>query len=278
LAVTRLIERRVEKPWGRRELGPIFGVVPADAEPIGEIWFEHPGRADLPLLVKYLFTSQKLSIQVHPDDEAAIASGQKGGKDEAWIVLDADPEATIGIGLRTEVTADRLRTAALDGSIESRSPGGRRSGTGLLDWRPAATGDIYYSPAGTVHALGAGLILVEIQQAADLTYRLYDYGRPRELHLDEAVEIADPAPFEGVARSRHLGNGREVICEGRAFRVERWSGAGAHRLPQETTWLVPIAGSARADGEDMLPGSVWLAEEAEITLEADAQLLAAFPA
>ena len=150
--------RRVERIWGRRDL-PDW--VPGDsglAQPIGELWFEQAGAADHELLVKLLFTAERLSIQVHPDDAAARAIGHQRGKDEAWLVLDAEPGAVIGLGLRHQVSREELRAAALSGAIEQ-----------LIDWRPVARGEIYYSPAGTVHAIGPGLTIMEIQQNLDLT-------------------------------------------------------------------------------------------------------------
>jgi mannose-6-phosphate isomerase len=270
MAVTKLIERRVEKVWGRRDLPTAFGPVATHDEPVGEIWFEHPAGVDMPLLIKYLFTSEKLSVQVHPDDEAAAKAGRRRGKEEAWIVLGAEPGATIGIGLRHTVSKERLRAAALDGSIER-----------LLDWRPAAAGDFYYSPAGTVHALGPGLTLIEVQQNVDLTYRLYDYGRPRELHLDEAIEAADPIPYEPPMRPYPFGEGREILADGRAFVLERWSGPASARIVADKAapiWLIPTAPGGEADGQSLEPGTVWIADDpALLSLAEGADLLLAYP-
>jgi mannose-6-phosphate isomerase len=267
MAATRLIERRVEKVWGRRDLHA-FGAVADKAEPVGEIWFEHPSGHDLPLLVKYLFTSEKLSVQVHPDDAAARQAGHRRGKDEAWLVLEAEPEAMIGIGLKERVGKDSLRAAALDGSIEQ-----------LLDWRPAAAGDFYYSPAGTVHAIGPGLALIEIQQNVDLTYRLYDYGRPRDLHLDEGVEAANPRPYEPAMRPYRLGENREILVEGRAFVIERRRGEAEHVLngSEMAVWLIMVGGAGTADGQRLEPGTVWLAEgPVALRLNDGAELLLAY--
>lgn len=269
MALTRLIERRVEKVWGRRDLPPAFGSVADGAEPVGEIWFEDPAGRDLPLLVKYLFTSEKLSVQVHPDDEAARAAGHDRGKDEAWLVLDAEPGATIGIGLREEIGKDSLRAAALDGSIEH-----------LLDWRSVAAGDFYFSPAGTIHAIGPGVALIEIQQNVDLTYRLYDYGRPRELHLDAAINAADPRPYVPPVRPLSTAADREILAEGHAFTIERWRGKAERLLePGEgPSWLIPVSGSATADGQELAPGSVWLATGSlPLMLDEGSELLLAYP-
>ena len=251
MGVRRLVRRDVERVWGRRDLPPPFADVRAAREPIGEIWFEDPGR-DPDLLVKYLFTSERLSIQVHPGDEAARALGHARGKDEAWVVLAAEEDAVIGLGLTREVSKDALRAAALDGSIET-----------LLDWRPVGAGDVYYSPAGTIHAIGPGLSLVEVQQNVDLTYRLYDYGRPRELHLEEAVAVADPRPFGRASEPRALAPGRELLAAGPAFVLERLSGPfdGPLDLPAGADLiLIPLAGEAVVEGQTLEPGTAWTAD------------------
>jgi len=252
----RLARRHVERIWGRRDLaGPFAPPAGAGAEPIGEIWFE--GAPDAELLVKYLFTAERLSIQVHPDDKAARARGLARGKDEAWYIVAAEPGAAIGLGLTHEVSPDALRAAALDGSIER-----------LLDWRAVAAGDVFYSPGGTVHAIGGGLSLIEIQQNLDLTYRLYDYGRPRELHLDEAVAVADPGPWTPPFAPVEAGPGRTILAAGGAFVLERWTRAGAIAADvPDGTMLIPLEGDA---------GSVWAAE-GRVELAGPVDLLAAYP-
>jgi mannose-6-phosphate isomerase len=264
LAAYRLASRHVERIWGRRDLAGAFAPpAGAGAEPIGEIWFE--GDPDAELLVKYLFTSERLSIQVHPDDEAARALGYARGKDEAWHVLSAEPGAVIGLGLTHRVSREALRDAARDGSIAH-----------LLDWRQVRAGETFYSPAGTVHAIGGGLSLIEIQQNLDLTYRLYDYGRPRELHLDEGVAVADPGPWQPPFAPVRDGP-RTILAAGRAFVLERWTFAGeeAATLPADSV-LVPLAAGGRLDGEALAEGSVW-AGEGPVTLGGPADLLVAYP-
>jgi mannose-6-phosphate isomerase len=160
----RLTPRFLEKVWGSTRLEPWF---PNSQKKIGEVWFE--GVADLPLLIKFLFTSENLSVQVHPE-----------GKTEMWHILAAEPGAKIAAGFREPVTAEQAKAAALSGEIEE-----------MLEWFDAAPGDTFFIPAGTVHAIGAGLSLCEIQQWSDVTYRLYDYGRPRELHLDQGLAVSD---------------------------------------------------------------------------------------
>jgi mannose-6-phosphate isomerase len=142
---------------------------------IGEVWF----KADLPLLVKFVFTAERLSVQVHPDDAFARVHENSRGKTEMWYILRADPGAQLAIGFRESISQERLRESALSGEIER-----------LLNWIPVEAGDAFLIPAGTVHAIGGGLAICEIQQHSDVTYRLYDYGRPRELHLDKAIQVA----------------------------------------------------------------------------------------
>ena len=243
MGARRLAARHVERIWGVTDLPDGFAPPLPPAEPIGEIWFEDSELLDPALLVKYLFTSDRLSVQVHPDDVAARARGHRRGKDEAWYVLSAAPGATIGLGLTREVSADALRRAALDGSIER-----------LLDWREVRAGEVFYSPAGTVHAIGAGLALVEIQQNLDLTYRLYDYGRPRELHLEEAVAVAEPRPWSPPFQPVEVAPGRIILAAGGAFVLERWTAGGA--VSGEAV-VVPLASGGSIAGETLEAGTVW---------------------
>jgi mannose-6-phosphate isomerase len=150
-----------------------------------------------------------------------------------------------------------------------------------MDWRPAAAGQFHYLPAGTIHALGAGLSLVEIQQNVDLTYRLFDYGRDRELQLDLAVEAAGTSPAPAQPSPVELAAGRNILACGGAFVVEIWDGprrGKARAAPERPLWLVPVAGGGTIDAEPLGEGNVWLVEEeAELALDADARLLVAYP-
>ncbi|WP_419825934.1 class I mannose-6-phosphate isomerase [Sphingomonas sp.] len=269
----RLETKRVEKPWGRHDLWPGFADVPEGGQPVGEVWFQAPqddGETDPELLVKYLFTSQKLSVQVHPDDAGARAKGYPRGKSEAWQILSAEPHATIGIGMLKPMTRDELRAAALDGSIEDD-----------IDWKTVKPGEFWYSPADTVHAIGPGLVVIEIQQNVDLTYRLYDYGSDRELHLDDAVAVADPVPYVAPFQPRELADGRRLLAAGDKFVVERWTKPATGTLAATRArplWLVPLGGEAQAGGESVAPGGVWLVDEAvPFALEEGADLLIAYP-
>ena len=240
--------RTVEKPWGK-DLLPAPFKTPAGKR-IGEIWFVPP--ADLPqLLVKYLFTSEKLSVQVHPSDTQTLAAGLgRQGKEECWLVIDAEPGATLGIGFRREIDAEAMRAAALDGSVED-----------MLEWYPVSAGDFFYIPANTVHAIGGGCAIIEIQQNSDITYRLYDYGRPRELHLDEAIAVAKGVPHDAALR-RHMPAGDVSLVNGPYFRLDQVEGLPT--TAQAARYLgcllvIPRTGRACVEDEPVLPGQCALA-------------------
>ena len=172
--------RLVTKPWGVVDLRP-WSRPRGDSRSIGEIWYERPGQlASQPaLLLKLLFTSQPLSIQVHPDDAYAQSVGLPNGKTEAWYVLKAAAGAQVALGLKQQKTSQQLRKAIDDGSIAD-----------LVAWQTVSAGQVVFVPAGTIHAIGADLVIAEIQQRSDTTFRLFDYGRKRELHVERAVAVA----------------------------------------------------------------------------------------
>jgi mannose-6-phosphate isomerase len=251
MPATRLSTITVEKPWGRTDLWPGFDN-PSGAK-IGEIWFEAPEGANPDLMVKYLFTSEKLSIQVHEDDATAQAAGRARGKDEAWVILDAEPDATIALGLKVATDIATLRAAAKDGSLER-----------LVYWYPVKAGDVIYSKARTIHAIGAGLTLIEVQQNVDLTYRLYDYGRPRELHLNQGLSVSDPVPFEMPPTPEPAENDRAILCENGKFVLERWTFNGDRtlELPKDVSgWLIPVSGGGQVDGAPFTAGECWMTED-----------------
>ena len=195
-----------ERPWGVRDLRPIYTKIVK--EPIGESWLtwgdscvangplagrklgdiasdykrELVGTAAVfedrfPLLVKFLFPAEKLSVQVHPDDAGAQRAGQPYGKTECWYVLDAKPGAQVALGLKSGVSIKNFEASIRGQHAED-----------LLNWMEVRPGDMLYVTAGTVHTIGGGMVLVETQQSSDITYRLYDYGRPRELHIEEGLK------------------------------------------------------------------------------------------
>lgn len=261
--------RAVEKPWGREALPAPFSAPPGKR--IGEIWFEPP--PELPsLLVKYIFTSEKLSVQVHPDDAQALASGDgANGKEECWLVIDAEPGATLGIGFREALSPAQIRAAALNGTIEN-----------LLVWHPVSAGDFFYIPANTVHAIGAGISLIEVQQNADITYRLYDYGRPRELHLDAGVAVARGEPHDPALRFHVADGGTVKLAEGRYFTLHRLDGEPDAELRAAYAGpllVVPRRGAVRIGDDVLEPGNCgWAADIAEMAFAPDGQYLIARPA
>lgn len=237
----KLTTKTVEKVWGRRDLPPPFTT--PGSEPVGEIWFEPPPGLS-GVLVKYLFTSEKLSVQVHPSDAQAPAG--KRGKEECWLVLAAEPGATLGIGFRRRMTREEMRAAALDGSIED-----------ALEWHPVKAGDFFYLPAGTVHAIGPGLTLVEVQQNSDITYRLYDYGRPRELHLDEGLAVAKGEPHPASCRQEVPSGASRTLVEGPFFRFSQCAGAPDRALLAKhggALLALPLEGSVTIAGEAISAG------------------------
>jgi mannose-6-phosphate isomerase len=268
MSATKLTTITVEKPWGRTRLWPGFDN-PSGAR-IGEIWFEAPEGANPALMVKYLFTSEKLSIQVHEDDATAQAAGRERGKDEAWVILAADPDATIALGTVRPVTRDELRAAARDGRIEQ-----------LVDWKPAKAGDVIYSAARTIHAIGAGITLIEVQQNVDLTYRLYDYGRPRALHLEAGLAVSDTVPFIAPPIPGDIGGGRSILCESGKFVLERWSWAGLRSiaLPEGVPgWLIAVSGGGSVDDARFVAGECWMIEGAVgLSVDVGSDLLFAYP-
>lgn len=251
----RLERRYVEKPWGRAQLPPMFNA--PDGKRIGEVWFTGP--PDKPLLVKYLFTSERLSIQVHPNDTQARERGLARGKSECWYILDAEPGATLGLGLKEPVTLDRLRAAALDGSIED-----------LMDWRQVSAGDFFLVPPGTIHAIGGGISLLEFQQNSDVTYRLYDYGRLRELHLEDGIAVARAEPYSN-SFAQHLSRSDErVLVDGPSFTFVQTS---EDALTDRERWLIPLSGEVRSNGEVARAGDCLLVAPGERIATTAARLL-----
>jgi mannose-6-phosphate isomerase len=237
------------RPWGRRSLEPWYSAAQVGtAEPVGEAWLTGPESiiesgalagntlaqiaasqpsqllgpqepitrpAEFPLLVKLLFPAGKLSVQVHPDDAHAQAMGQPRGKTECWYVLQADPGARIALGLTPGATPDSVRAAIAAGTLED-----------LLQWVPVAPGDMFFVDAGTVHAIGPGMVLLETQQTSDITFRMYDYGRPRELHVDQALRVMKTHTAAGKIAPQKLrtGSGAEFtrLIQQRYFTVDRY--------------------------------------------------------
>ena len=299
----RLLPTFSERPWGRRDLTPWYTreQTGGAASPVGEAWLTgpasivaegpHAGRTlaamaeefaqdllgkwhdehEFPLLLKLLFPDEKLSVQVHPDDVEAQAMGQRRGKTECWYVVAADPGATVACGLEPGTTPERLRTAVHDGSLES-----------LLRHIQVTTGDMIFVDAGTVHAIGPGVTLLETQQTSDTTFRLFDYGRPRELHLQQGIAVTKLRTDAGKVRPSALPHGTRLI-EQKYFTVDRFDVRAGETLILSDAMGKPhclstLAGSAELLSESgstelqMAAAVVVPASAGEITLRATKDL------
>lgn len=223
--------------WGFQDLAPWFDYK-TDGEPIGEVWLTgemcpaetgpftgtsldditamhseailgpaHKGE-QFPLLIKILFPKEMLSVQVHPDDALAQKFGEPRGKTECWYALDAQPDATVALGLKPGATPEQVRQSIEDEDLEK-----------LLEWLPVHQGDMIFVDAGTVHAIAPGSVLLETQQTSDLTYRMYDYGRGRELHVEKSMEAMRLKTAAGKVPPRKEGN-RSILIDVRYFRME----------------------------------------------------------
>jgi mannose-6-phosphate isomerase len=258
--MTRLETSLRERVWGRTSLAPFYGDVP---RPVGEAWYL--SKTELPLLVKLIFTSERLSVQVHPED------GEDGplGKTEMWHILEAEPGATIALGFREAITRERLWEATRSGEVEQ-----------LLNWVPVKPGDTYFTPAHTVHAIGAGIVLCEIQQNSDVTYRLWDYGRPREIHIEKAVPICDLGVHPGASQPVEIDDGWHELARCRYFVTEslRMKAGEERALPaQQHQLVICVAGSGNLGGSSFRAGEVWLAPEGgQIYSDGSAHVLRTF--
>jgi mannose-6-phosphate isomerase len=223
-----------ERVWGKKSLQPWYTDT-GTKELVGEAWLTGPQclvesgplagetlaevakrmGGEFPLLVKMLFPEEKLSVQVHPDDALAKAMGETRGKTECWYVVEAEPGATVALGLNEGVGAKEVEAAVADGTMES-----------LMQHVPVSVGDMLFVDAGTVHAIGPGVVLLETQQTSDVTYRLYDYGRPRELHLEKGLQVMRTDTQAGKVTPRVL-DGFTRLIEQQYFVVDRFEAGAA---------------------------------------------------
>src|ERR1700688_3584394 len=222
MAIEHASVRVARKPWGVADLHP-WSSIDASGGAVGELWFQRTDRdAPVPaLLLKLLFTSDTLSIQVHPDDAFARSIGLSNGKTEAWYILSATPDARVAVGLKRNLTPQELRASIRDGSIAD-----------MTQWRSVVKGDVIFVPAGTIHAIGAGIVLAEIQQWSDATFRLFDYGRQRELQEDSAGAVSDAGPVQIQSAPRRLSLERTVLTASPHFVLERID------LSANTSWAL----------------------------------------
>jgi mannose-6-phosphate isomerase len=228
---------------------------------VGEIWFER-AETDTPdpaLLLKLLFANEALSIQVHPDDTFARSIGLPHGKTEAWYVLSATSDAEVAVGLKSAPTTQQLRTSIEDGSIVD-----------MVRWHPVRSGETVFVPAGTIHAIGPGLVIAEIQQRSDATFRLFDFDRQRELHTDNAVKVARAGPADGQTASRRLTDARTLLIACPYFVLERidllpdssWQLDAANE-----TWLLVLDGHARVGPTSLSVGEAAFLEADLATIQ-----------
>ncbi len=243
MAPFRIAPRFVGRVWGYQDLRPWYDRV-ADGEPIGEVWLTgdeclvatgpHAGTKmgelfledsqvllgtavvspQSPLLIKVLFAKEKLSVQVHPDDQLAQKYGQPRGKSECWLALAAEPGAQVACGIKPGVTLEQIKEGIHAGTLEES-----------LTMLTVAAGDTIFVEAGTVHAIWPGSILLETQQNCDLTYRMYDYGRPRELHIEKSLEATQLVTRAGKIAPMVRAD-RTTLLDVDYFAIERIPVAG----------------------------------------------------
>src|ERR1700731_2083196 len=261
-----------ERVWGKQDLRPWYADT-GTTELVGEAWLTGPqcvvetgalaGRTlasvatelggEFPLLVKLLFPAEKLSVQVHPDDVQAQALGETRGKTECWYVLEAEPGAAVALGLKAGLDAAAVKAAVAEGTMEE-----------LMEWVPVSVGDMLFVDAGTVHAIGPGVVLLETQQTSDVTYRLYDYGRPRELHLDQGFRVVRTHTAAGKVAPQGKDGFTRLIAQ-KYFTVDRFNVAagGSTLIPPSdsaglSSCLIPLSGTGRvataAGSVELIPG------------------------
>lgn len=168
-----------------------------------------------PYLFKFIDAAEQLSIQVHPDDEMAQRKHQSAGKNEMWYIVDADANATLTIGFSKNTTIEEYQKHLTAGTL-----------TDLLQQVPLKKGDAFYIPAGTIHAIGGGIVLAEIQQSSDITYRVYDFnrmddhGKTRELHTEQALDVLDFTPIDAKIRLQKVANTEVTFVQNQHFDVK----------------------------------------------------------
>lgn len=260
MAIEHARAHALPKPWGIVDLRP-WSNVSRDGNPIGEIWYERPGVAAInsSLLLKLLFTDQPLSIQVHPDDAYARSMGLPCGKTEAWYVLSATPEARIALGLNEQLTPQQLREAINSGSILD-----------LVRWHAVSPDDIIFVPAGTIHAIGAGVVVAEIQQRSDVTFRLFDYDRQRELHIERAIAVAVAGPADFRVVPSRFTDSRTLLVSNDHFvfeRVDLTPNSAWCLEAERETWFLVIKGSARIGSFDVGKGDAIFVQSDRVDIQ-----------
>jgi len=277
----RLQPKFAGRIWGKTDLRPWYEATGIDGT-VGEAWLTGPecvaetgahagktlgelakefpaqlGNGEYPLLVKMLFPNEKLSVQVHPDDLEAQKRGLARGKTECWYVLAAELGAKVACGLLDGVGAEDLLKAVADGTVEEK-----------LKWLPVVAGEMVFVDAGTVHAIGPGMVLLEVQQTCDVTYRLFDYGRPRELHLDDGLAVVKLKTRAGKVKAVEWAGFTRLI-ESQYFVVDRFElkAGAAIEMPMDGIGCVAaLQGSAAVNDVEFGAGQAVVVPEGSVTL------------
>ncbi len=296
MKIERLYPECKDYIWGGRKLKELYGKV-TDKDPCAESWelsFHKDGltrikdgrtlkqavtdaeigtRAakfnDFPMLIKFIDAEGDLSVQVHPSDDYALANENSYGKTEMWYIVGAQSGAGIYLGFKENVTRDELNTAIREDRL-----------TELLNFFEVKAGECYFIPSGTVHAIGKGCLICEIQQNSNLTYRVYDYGRldkfgnPRELHIDKALAVIDRSKFE----PKQFSDGILGECE--YFSVKEYSVTSSLSLSADDSSfnaLICIEGCGEIDGEKIFRGDSFFipAGYGTYTVKGDVKMLVA---
>ena len=299
MEILKLIPACKNYIWGGEKLPERYGKN-ADFRPVAESWelsFHKDGKTALengktleealsprelgsacaafpffPVLIKLIDAKQNLSVQVHPDDDYALANENSFGKTEAWYIVEADEGAGIYLGFNRDVAKEELETAIREETLPT-----------LLNFYPVKAGECYFIPAGTIHAIGAGCLICEIQQNSNLTYRVYDYGRrdkdgnPRELHVEKALRVANLKKYEKLAPSA-VENGEEVLASCQYFHSTRLVVSGERTIHTDDTsfkCLVCVRGAGQIGTHTAKAGDSFFipAGYGEVVLAGDMELV-----
>lgn len=284
----RLLPACKDYIWGGMRLQELFGKQ-SDREPIAESWelsaheagqsriaagpyagvlfgqylealgktawgWKCQGYEKFPLLIKFIDAKQDLSVQVHPGDDYALLNEEEYGKNEMWYIVEAQPGACLWCGFNRPMTQAEIRRRVQDGTIVE-----------VLNRVPVKKGDTMMIPAGTVHAIGKGVVVCEVQQSSNVTYRLYDYGRRdkngalRPLHLEKALDVLNLAPGLPEKGSAEQENGGEILCQCKYFTVERLraGSSGLQLAGQDSSFTALVflqgQGTLQADEDEPQP-------------------------
>ncbi len=240
MSIEKALIQRIAQPWGRVDLTP-WAAVPATNERIGELCFERSDQLAKPptLRLKLLFTGMPVSRKIGANDEATASPGIANEKSEAWLVLEADSNARIGLGVAAAISAQHLRAAMDAGSVSD-----------LLAWRPTRAGDAALVPAGTLHAMGPGMVVAEVEQRGDASVVVADERNRRGMNVDAVLAVANLTPLPAAMPPIPRNNVRTVLVESPDFVLERaWLPPGSSwRINvRHENWLLVLAGGLTSE-------------------------------